>query len=355
MFNAKRLSLARMRRRMTAKALAEKTGLKADTISRLENGLRQPDDRTVEKLSGALGYPKQFFFMDACRDIDTGAVSFRSFSKMSAAERDAAVSAGALGLELSDWVEARFSLPVPELLDMTHQEDPVVAASSLRQHWGLGERPIGNMLALLETKGVRVFSLSENTASVNAFSLWQDERPYIFLNNFKTSESSIFDAAHELGHLVMHKKGDPKGNRIVEKEANIFASAFLMPDRDIRASIHRPVSVDSIITSKRRWKVSAMALAYRLNYLNILSDWQYKSTCIELGKRGYRSGEPIGVERETSVIWKKLLSALWSEKITKNDIANSLNIPLGELEGLIWNLVGEERAPPRGKSDLKII
>ena len=98
-----------------------------------------------------------------------------------------------------------------------------------------------------------------------------------------------------------------------------------------------------------------MAFAYRLNTLKILSDWQYKSICIELGKRGYRSGEPEGIERETSVVWKKILCALWAEKTTKNDIADELNLPLAELEGLIWNLVGEERRPPRERPSLGVV
>ena len=36
---------------------------------------------------------------------------------------------------------------------------------------------------------------------MNAFSFWRDGKAYIFLNNFKTAESSIFDTAHELGRL----------------------------------------------------------------------------------------------------------------------------------------------------------
>jgi hypothetical protein len=88
-----------------------------------------------------------------------------------------------------------------------------------------------------------------------------------------------------------------------------------------------------------------MAMAYRLNSLGLLSDWQYKSICIELGRRGYRSAEPDGIERETSVVWRKVLSHLWSEKTTKNDIAANLNLPLDELEGLIWNLAGVDQRP----------
>ena len=345
MFNPRRLSLARRRRRLTARALAEKAGLAVDTISRLENGSNPPDDATVAKLVRVLNFPTPFFFDEDPEDIDTGAVSFRSFSKMSARERDAAISAGSLGLQLSAWVEDRFNLPKPNLLDLSYEIDPENAAHSVRQFFGIGERPIVNVMALLETNGVRLFSLSENTASVNAFSFWQDDKPFIFLNNFKTAESSIFDAAHELGHLVLHKHGDPKETRSAEREANSFASAFLMPANDVRARMPRRVTTDTILQAKTRWRVSAMAMAYRLNSLRLLSDWQYKSICIELGRRGYRSAEPDGIERETSVVWRKVLSHLWSEKTTKNDIAANLNLPLDELEGLIWNLAGVDHRP----------
>ncbi|TKV80073.1 ImmA/IrrE family metallo-endopeptidase [Bradyrhizobium elkanii] len=345
MFNPRRLSLARMRRRLTARALAEKTGLAELTISRLEKGTNVPDDATLDKLIQALAFPREFFLDGDPEEIDTGAVSFRSFTKMSARERDAAIAAGAMGLQLSAWVEERFQLPQPGLIDLSYETEPESAAAALRQYWGLGERPIANMLALLETKGVRIFSLAENTASVNAFSFWRDNKPYIFLNNFKTAESSIFDSAHELGHLVMHKHGDPKETRAAEREANGFASAFLMPSRDVRSQVQRPISTQTILGAKSRWRVSAMALSYRLHALGMLSDWRYKSIIMDLGKWGYRDGEPSGIQRETSAIWRKVLTHLWSERTTKNDIAKSLHLPLDELEGLIWNLAGPESRP----------
>lgn len=355
MFNPRRLSLARMRRRLTAKALSEKAGLAADTISRLESGNNKPDETTIEKLSNVLDFPVEFFLDNDPEDIDTGAVSFRSFSKMSAKERDAATSAGSLGLQLNSWIEDRFDLPKPNLVDLSYETDPEAAAAALRQHWALGERPVANLLAMLESQGIRVFSLSEDTASVNAFSFWRDGKPFIFLNNFKTAESSIFDSAHELGHLVMHKHGDPKETRSAEREANSFASAFLMPEKDLRSKIQRPVTVEAILKAKSRWRVSAMAMAYRLNTIGVLSEWQYKSLCIELTKRNYRLAEPEGIERETSTIWRKVLSHLWTERTTKNDIAKSLHLPLDELEGLIWNLTGPDLRPERQVRDLKAI
>lgn len=347
MFCPGRLSLARKRRRLTAKALAERTGLSGDTISRLENGRNRPDEPTIARLAKALDFPTGFFFGPEPQEIDDGAVSFRSFSKMSAREHNAAIAAGSLGLLLNAWVEERFGLPPANLIDLSHETNPEVAAHLVRRHWGLGERPIGNMLGLLETQGVRVFSLSESTASVNAFSFWQDSRPFVFLNNFKTAESSIFDVAHELGHLVMHKHGGPKDPRSAEREANMFASAFLMPANDVRARVPRPASLDVVLRAKARWRVSAMAMARRLYNLGILSEWNYKSICVELGKRGFRTSEPGGVKRETSVIWRKIFSELWRDRITKATIAGDLCLPLDELEGLIWKLADVGEPPDR--------
>lgn len=354
MFNSKRLILAKKRRRLTGKGLAERAGLSAVTISRLENGENEPDEETVIRLGEALEYPTEFFLDDDPEELDTGAVSFRSLTKMSPRERDAAIAAGSLGLQLNGWLEREFNLPKANLLDLSYETDPEVAARALRQFWGLGEKPIASILGLLEVNGVRVFSLSENTATVDAFSFWRDESPFIFLNNFKTPEHSIFDAAHELGHLVLHRHAGPQPSRSAEREANMFASAFLMPANDVRARRPRFITVDTIIDAKRRWRVSAMAMAYRLHALGALTDWQYKSACIELARRGFRSGEPGGIDRETSRVWHKVLTQLWAEKKTKSDIANALHIPLDEIEGLIWGLTGSPTRPELGASDWTI-
>jgi Zn-dependent peptidase ImmA (M78 family)/DNA-binding XRE family transcriptional regulator len=344
---------------LTAKALAEAAGVSYVTISRLENGENTPDDETIAKLAKALGYPVKFFFQDDPESIDVDAVSFRSLSKMGAKERDAAIAAGVIGLEVAAWVEERFELPTPDLLDLSYETDSETAAKSLRQYWGIGEKPIGNMIRLLEAKGVRVFSLSEHTASVDAYSFWRDDKPYIFLNNFKTPERSIMDAAHELGHLVLHKHAgtqpNTKQSRPAEREANEFASAFLMPLNDLKARVSRRVTVANILKAKERWRVAALALAYRLHAIGHLSEWQYKSTCIELGRRGFRTGEPNGIERETSAIWQKVLALLWAERTTKEGIAESLNIPLDEFESLIWGLTSSPRQPDNKHNSLHIV
>lgn len=364
MFNPKRLELARKRRKLTGKALAERAGLTDVTISRLGTASNEPSIETVKKLAGALNYPVEFFYDGEYETVPVETVSFRSMKKMTAKFRDAAISGGEIGLMLCEWADREFNLPSPDLLDLSKETDPETAAALLRQHWGLGYRPINNMIKLLESKGVRILSLAEDTEVVDACSFWKGEQPIVILNTFKTAEHSRFDAAHELGHLVLHKHGEYsnkimaleddngpnnklvkdenkklKVERDIEREADRFASTFLMPRADILANIPRSITVQDIIEAKFRWKVSAMALAYRLKTLGKISDWQYRSIIIDLAKKGYKKSEPIGIEKETSALWSQIFTYLWSIKKTKEDIALQMNIPLDEIDTLVCGLL----------------
>lgn len=349
MFNPDRLELARKRRRLTAKALAERAAISPVTLSRIVNRQQAPDESTVAALVAALGYPESFFLRDDPDRIDTAAASFRSLTSMSARERDAALSAGVLAYELMDWVSARFTLPEPDLIDLGHERDPAAAARMLRQYWSIGEKPIGHMIRLLESKGVRVFSLAEDTRNVDAFSCWRDNQPFVFLNTFKSTERSRFDAAHELGHLVLHRHGGPQG-REAEMEANQFASAFLMPHADLVSAIPYVSSIEQILRAKKRWGVAAVALAYRLNKLGLMTEWQY----IQVNRR-YRSAEPDGLPPETSSIWQMVLQELWKEGLPRGAIAARLDIPEEELGSLLFGLTGEAKPPERGRPQLTAV
>ena len=87
-------------------------------------------------------------------------------------------------------------------------------------------------------------------------------KPYVFLNTIKSAESSRFDAAHELAHLVLHQDGSVAG-RLAEDQANRFASAFLMPRADVLSVLPRVQHLQQLIDKKSRWRVSLAALNYR--------------------------------------------------------------------------------------------
>ncbi|MGH0281362.1 helix-turn-helix domain-containing protein [Sinorhizobium meliloti] len=333
-----RLSLARKRKGLTKKGFAEALGVTPHTVLRYESGEISPPVETLERIARILNFPVAFFCAPDVDEIVSDAASFRSLTSMTAKDRDAALAAGTLAYLFSDWVDQNFTLPEVSLVDLKN-ENPEIAARSLRQEWGLGEQPIKNMVHLLEAKGVRVFSLAENTRTVDAFSVWRGVRPFVFLNTMKTAEHSRFDAAHELGHLVLHRHGGPSGRR-AEDEANRFASSFLMPAADVIARVPRVHTLNQIIEAKKRWAVSVMALIYRLHTLNIVSDWQYRMFCIQASDHGYRTSEPFGVPKEQSVVWHKVLTALWNERITKKEIAERLSVPTSEIENLLFGLAG---------------
>lgn len=269
---------------------------------------------------------------------------------MSASVRDAALSAGSIGFLLSDWIEERFNLPAVSVPDL-HQFGPDEAARVLREEWQLGEAPISNMLQLLESKGVRVFSLAENTVKVNAFSLWRNDKPFVFLNNFKSAESSRFDAAHELGHLVLHQDGGSTG-REAEDQANRFASSFLMPRSDVLAKLPYAAHLGHLIQGKVRWRVSLAALNYRMHKIGLLTDWKYRDFCIQISKNGYHKEEPNPIGRERSVVWEKVFTALWQERITQSDIARDLSVPEDELRDLVFGVLSNDRSRPSGRGKL---
>jgi Zn-dependent peptidase ImmA (M78 family)/transcriptional regulator with XRE-family HTH domain len=343
-FTPLRLTLARKRRGMTKKALADKVGVTTRSISAYERDEKRPSGSTLERLSDVLGFPVDFFSRPETDEFPIGATSFRALSRMTQKQRDQATAAGEVAFMLSDWIDARFALPaadVPKLRGV----DPDNAAAAVRVGWTLGERPLGNMVHILEAHGVRVFSLSEESRNLDAFSCWRQKpesaevQPFIFLNTMKTSEHSRMDAAHELGHLVLHWRHESPRGREAENEASVFASALLMPAASVLAGAPRGGTLDQVIAAKRQWNVSAAALVFRMRKLHLLTQWQYESLFKQMAARGLLSCELHGIERETSQILPKVFKALRDEGTSQADVARDLGLPTEEVGKLVFGLM----------------
>jgi len=335
MFNASRLTLARTRRGMTKVAVAREADLTTRTISAYEAGTQKPSEESLHTLARILRFPPSFFELADIEEIPASAASFRALSRMTASQRDAALGAARIAYTLSDWITERFELPEPNIVSLAG-DDPEAAAESLRAAWGLGDKPLPNLVHLLELHGVRVFSLSEESRDLDAFSLWRQGKPYVFLNTVKTAEHSRFDAGHELGHLVLHPDGT--SGRDDEHQANQFASALLMPRASVLAAGFRNPALSDLIEAKRAWGVSVMALVYRLHSLDLISEWHYRSLCIELSQAGYRTREPNGGSRETSLLMTKVLASLRRDGITYGTIATDLGLTADEVQSFFFGL-----------------
>jgi len=347
-----RLTLARKRRGLTLVRLAEAAGVSTRSLSAYENGQQQPAPQTARALARALGVPAAFLAAPEIEEIPAGSASFRALSKMTAAQRDAACSAGRMALLISDWIEERFVLPAADVPSLPG-EDPETAAEVVRARWGLGQAPVSNVIHLLESRGVRVFSLAGECAAVDAFSLYWHGTPFVFLNTMKSGERGRFDGAHELGHLVLHTDHRQPHGPDAEQEANRFAAAFLMPAASVAAARLAGATVDQILAAKRAWDVSAMALTHRLHELGLLTDWGYRTACVSLARLGYRRAEPGGIPRETSQLLSKVFRALRDDGVPPRRIARDLAMSVAELNSHVFGLVptalpgGIPDGPPR--------
>ena len=338
MLNPSRLVLARKRRRMTLMKLEQLSGVSVRSITAFENGHKEPSAESLKALAHALGFSVEFLEADSTLEIPAERASFRARSKMTALDRDAALAAGSIAVELNRWLEVRFKLPDPALPTLSN-ETPEEAAERVRALWGLGEAPVPNMVHLLESKGVRVFSLPIDCTEVDAFSMNGDNAtPFIFLNIKKSGERGRFDAAHELGHLVLHSDHKIPHGQDAEIEAQQFASAFLMPRSGIIAQSLHNATIPRLLSAKRKWGVAAMAMAYRLHDLGLLTEWGYRSTAKQLSQMGYRSAEPGGIEREGSQLLTKAFSAMRSQKIPVSQMAEDLFLDVEALNSYAFNL-----------------
>jgi Zn-dependent peptidase ImmA (M78 family)/DNA-binding XRE family transcriptional regulator len=337
-FTPSRLTLARMRRGITKSQLARLVGLSVRSISAFESGEMEPSAKTLSEIAASLRFPTSFFSRGPVDRPPVTSASFRALTSMTAAQRNAAVAAGALAIELNEWLESRFNLPTPNIPTL-RGASPEAAAEAIREHWQLGQRPIRNVIHLLEQHGVRVFSLAQECRQVDAFSLWRAGTPLVFLNTVKSAERSRFDAAHELGHLALHRHGGPHcRGRDAERESDVFASAFLMPRASVLAVAPRFATLDALLKLKKQWNVSVAALVHRLHAVGLLTEWHYRTLMVEISTRGYRTTEPETTERETSQILTKMFASLRARGVTRATLASELCVQSADIDALVFGL-----------------
>ena len=102
---------------------------------------------------------------------------------------------------------------------------------------------------------------------------------------------------------------------------------------------HAPsfITKETVKKLKRVWGVSAMAMARRLKEVGRLTEWTYRSMCIDLAKEGYRSNEKDGMkEHETSSLLADML--LSEDGVSVRQLAGDLHVPVEDVMRLVFDL-----------------
>ena len=340
MYQPSRLRMARRLRGLRKFELAARLGVQPSSLARYErDDANEPEFELLQRLAEVLQIGPDFFYQPEPPQVEPESVTFRALSRMSARDRDRALETAKLAIDVARNVEALFELPTwdatpPDLPD-SHTSTPEEIARVLRAEWALGDRNLRNVVHLLESKGVRVFSLYDEPDSIDAFAHWHDKAPFIFLSQTKSAQRSRFDACHELGHIVLHRNADHRG-RAAEVQANRFAAALLMPAEAVRAAGVRNPGLREIDRLRGRFGVSIPAMTFRLYSLEILSEWRYKSLCRQMSERGLRVTEPSPIPHERSAVWPRVFTSLRNSGELE-DFCTRLCVGASEIAGLTFH------------------
>jgi Zn-dependent peptidase ImmA (M78 family)/transcriptional regulator with XRE-family HTH domain len=343
-----RLREAREAQGFTVATLADELGVTRQAVAQFEIGQTAPSAETLVRLLAALDQPLAFFTTPRSVDRGTPGTTFwRSLKRMSEAERLRIARRLDWARDLVSYVEEFIDLPCLNLPDWRWPDDPLEpreetierAAGLLRDLWGLGRGPIPNLIGLMEANGIVCVRERVDSDDMDAVSRWHGGRPFVLLAADKRSgPRSLFDAAHELGHLLLHAGAEVDSRTLpkLEGEANYFAGAFLMPRETFPREIVSS-SIDHFEQLKKRWRVAIAAMVYRCKNLGILDRNQVEYIWKQMNIRGIRKVEPL--DREMSPERPALLSTAVKMLIehgvqTKQTIRDRLLINPEDIEDL---------------------
>lgn len=357
-FQPARLMQVLAARRLTQVQLAAMVGVSAPTISKWRNEEQAPEAETLNRLAAVVNVSAEWFM----RSVPSGFSPplYRSNASAHVAARSMLYArlewAQDVVLSLSDFVDFP-ALNIPNFEFRNPEEvtsdDIEHAASACREAWRLGAGPIPDVALALESAGVVLVREETGVAQIEGLSAWSESlgRPFVLLSSDKDNGyRSRFDAAHELGHLVMHKHiqrvTDQQRHKELERQAHGFAGAFLLPAHTFASEIRAPVTLDSLLLLKQRWGVSVAAMIMRLEALGLIDPdeklalfkrrsarWGAKA---EPGDGNHKPEEPRLLRRTIDLLLKSGVMTLDSVPrhlgLSPRDIESLTGLPDGYFE-----------------------
>lgn len=333
-FNGERLKLARIYRNMTASELAEKIGVSRQAVLQYEKNESNPKLETEFTIITTLHFPRDFFYMDNLSNIPINNTFFRALSSTKKIDLQTQEEKTRFIVYIYEFLNNYFNYPeldLPEIdidIDLNKKENIEDIAIKVRNYWGLGNQPVENMVNLLENKGVIVSTLNVGKKTIDAFTqvhrINNKEKYCVVLSNDKQSVARRnFDAAHELGHIILHKNIEKleelssEEQKKLEDQANSFAAAFLLPKNEFFNELKDPLNLEFYKELKKKWKVSIAAMVMRARQLERINNSQYIELVKSMNYRKWRTREPLDNQwkLQETILFKKSIDMLKNSNI----------------------------------------
>jgi Zn-dependent peptidase ImmA (M78 family)/DNA-binding transcriptional regulator YdaS (Cro superfamily) len=296
--------------------------LSKQALSKYEKGLAQPTPSRISDIARALDVTASSLLSEDAIEIKW--VAYRKHVKLSQARQNQLTAIAQQRLEGEFKLRRLFHLgdrhDLPGPIEVQNLNDCEYAAAALRMRWDLGDRPIDGLIELIEERGGSVVGW-QKAWGFDALSGWAGRNPVLVLNTAVPPDRLRFNAAHEIGHLVMESTAD--GNED-ERFAMRFAAALLVPAEVARRELgthRRGLDLDELGLLKRRWGLSMQGLIRRAHDLGIIGQDLYRTLNIQFRSAGWHRTEPYRYESsETPALIRRLvLRALAENMITSED------------------------------------
>lgn len=346
--NGERLKEARLFNHMTMSALADQVGVSKQMISKYEHNKSEISAKVFQKIVQTLSFPMYFFTDTEKVHFKDDGIFYRSRLTVTQSDKQPSKTYKKAAAYLRDYFENYIDFPELDV-DMELDGSPEEATDELRKLWGLDDRPINDIVDLMERHGLIIVNVEFNSNKIDARSGYVqigDNRYYVVLVNSEKQNffRDQFTLAHELGHYAMHAKvyhpqEEMLGQdyRNIENEANAFASAFLMPKESFTHDVTENgyVDLNTFINLKSKWNVSIAAMIHRARDLELIDDNKYVKFQKQISYRGWRVKEIMDDEKLMSQP-KALMQAF--ELLEEHNVVspNNLNDELRNAYGIVF-------------------
>ena len=294
-------------------------GLSQSNLSKFEKGLGVLSEEIQKTIINFLDFPEDFYNRKINSVIENANYRKRatvSKSKILKFENKCKII-GYVVDELSESIEwPDFTLSP---LNVEDGFSPEYIAIYTRRLLKLNnDEPVKDIFSILESSGIILYEINEDEKFDGVSFITDKGYPIIIVNKNFSNDRKRFTIAHELGHILMHNENNfPISSfREKEKEANQFASEFLMPENSIKNSL-RNLRLNELGNFKNYWLTSMSSIIRRAKDLKCIDDYKYKYFLIEMSRNGFTKKEPIEVYIDKPTCLKNAIN------IFKTDLAYS--------------------------------
>jgi Zn-dependent peptidase ImmA (M78 family) len=291
-----RLRVARENAKLTQEGAADAIDVARTTLIAIEQGQRRVRMSELQKLAKTYGTSVNALLRQEAIHVDLAP----RFRKLIESKDNAATNAADLMANL-----ARAEVELESLLGVRRvknypPERPLLPgdvraqaehdAMELRHSLGLGNRPVPDIVTLLEMElGVRVYVRRLDSKISGLFAYDEALGPCMLLNASHPRERRTQTAGHETGHFVSTRRNaeilhrQEKENTREERYANAFGRAFLTPARGVIQKFHELTAGSDRLTRRHViilahfFGVSREAIVRRLEELGLTKfgtwDW----------------------------------------------------------------------------------